>query len=196
MARTAAGVGKSDIGKLASLVSTRGIVGGVLFGLVFGFLLQKGGVGTYHILIGQLLFQDWTVAKIMVSAITVGMAGIFTLHRFGKVNLHIKPTKLGANAIGGLIFGCGFALIGYCPGTAASALGQGSWDALFGMGGLVVGSWFYAEMSGFMKKTIERWGSLGTLTFFDIIPLPATAVVALAITFLVAILVGLEFLTL
>ena len=106
------------------------LLAGVIFGLAFGFLLQKGGVGKFNILIGQLLLQDWTVAKIMLTAIVVGMVGVFALHHFAKVNLHIKPTRIGANIIGGLLFGAGFALMGYCPGTAAAALGQGSWDAL------------------------------------------------------------------
>ena len=34
---------------------------GLLFGLAFGFLLQKGGVAKYHILIGVLLLEDFTV---------------------------------------------------------------------------------------------------------------------------------------
>ncbi|MGK7864831.1 DUF6691 family protein [Falsiroseomonas sp. E2-1-a4] len=149
----------------AATLKGRTIIQGVVFGFAFGFLLQKGGVGTYHILIGQLLFQDWTVVKIMVSAIIVGMVGVFALHHFGMAKLHIKPTRLGSNILGGLVFGAGFALIGYCPGTAAAALGQGSWDALFGMAGLVVGSWVYAESSGRLKQTVETWGDLGKLTF-------------------------------
>lgn len=135
----------------------------VLFGLAFGFLLQKGGVGKYHILVGQLLLQDFTVIKVMLTAIAVGMVGIFTLHRFAKVNLHIKPTRIGANIIGGLIFGAGFALLGYCPGTAAAALGQGNWDALFGMLGLVLGSYLYALFSARLKTTVEQWGEKGKL---------------------------------
>ena len=185
-------VSKTSIAEPASVAPSKAIVGGVLFGLAFGFLLQKGGVGNYHILIGQLLFQDWTVVKIMITAIVVGMVGIFTLHRFAKVNLHLKPTKLGPNIVGGLIFGFGFALIGYCPGTAASALGQGSWDAIFGMAGLVAGSWVYAEMSGSLKKTIESWGSLGKLTLFDVIPLPRSASIALVAMILIAALAGIE----
>ncbi len=114
-------------------------------GLAFGFLLQKGGAAKFNILIGQLLLQDWTVAKIMLSAIVVGMLGIYPLHAAAKVNLHLKPTRLGPQIIGGLVFGAGFALIGYCPGTAAAALGQGNFDALFGMTGLVIGSYLYAE---------------------------------------------------
>lgn len=160
-------VKKSKVGKPQLISPTHAIVGGLIFGFVFGFLLQKGGVGTYHILIGQLLFQDWTVVKIMATAVVVGMVGIFTLHHFAKVNLHIKPTKLGPNVLGGLLFGVGFALIGYCPGTVAAALGQGSWDAFFAMAGLVAGSWIYAEASGFLKKTVDTWGSLGKLTLYD-----------------------------
>ncbi len=151
------------------VASPKKLVAGALFGLIFGFLLQKGGVGKFHILIGQLLLQDWTVVKIMLTAIVVGMPGIFLLHHFAKVNLHIKPTKIAANVIGGLIFGVGFALIGYCPGTAAAALGQGNWDALFGMAGLVAGSWVFAEMSGFLKKTVDKWGAKGKILLPDLV---------------------------
>ena len=94
---------------------------GFLFGIVFGFLLQKGGVAKYHILLGVLLLEDFTVIKVMLSAIIVGMLGIFTLHGLGLVELHIKPTRYAANIFGGLLFGVGFALIGYCPGTGTAA---------------------------------------------------------------------------
>ncbi len=148
------------------------LITGALSGLVFGFLLQKGGVGKFNVLIGQLLLQDWTVAKIMLTAIVVGMIGVFPLHHFAKVNLHIDPTRIGANIIGGLMFGAGFALMGYCPGTAAAALGQGSWDALFGMAGLIAGSWMFAELSGWTKRTIEKWGDLGKVLLPDLLPVP------------------------
>jgi uncharacterized protein len=145
------------------------LITAVLFGLVFGFLLQKGGVGKFNVLIGQLLLQDFTVVKIMLTAIVVGMIGIFTLHHFGKVNLHLKPTRIGANVIGGLLFGAGFGLLGYCPGTVAAAMGQGSWDALFGMAGLVAGSWVFAEMSGWSKRTVETWGDRGKIQLPDLL---------------------------
>ena len=90
---------------------------GLVFGIVFGFLLQKGGVAKYHILIGVLLLEDFTVIKVMLSAIIVGMVGIFAMHRLGMVELHLKPTRYAANVLGGLVFGVGFALIGYCPGN-------------------------------------------------------------------------------
>ena len=164
------------------------LLAGVVFGLAFGFLLQKGGVGKFNILIGQLLLQDFTVAKVMLTAIVVGMVGVFTLHHFAKVNLHIKPTRIGANIIGGLLFGAGFALMGYCPGTAAAALGQGSWDALFGMVGLVAGSWIFAEFSASLKKTVEKWGDLGKVLLPDLLHVPRGVFVVI---FAVLLTVGL-----
>lgn len=188
-------VKKTSVAERASVSPVTRIVSGIVFGFIFGFLLQKGGVGTYHILMGQLLFQDWTVVKIMLTAIIVGMIGICTLHHFAKVNLHIKPTKLASNIAGGLLFGVGFALVGYCPGTAAAAVGQGSWDALFGMAGLVAGSWLYAEMSGTLKQTVEKMGDFGKLTFYNVLPLPKWAVMVSAVVLLAGFLLVLEIFT-
>ena len=168
------------------------LITGALFGLVFGFLLQKGGVGKFNVLIGQLLLQDWTVAKIMLTAIVVGMIGVFPLHHFAKVNLHIKPTRIGSNIIGGLLFGAGFALVGYCPGTAAAALGQGSWDALFGMAGLIAGSWMFAELSGWTKQTIEKWGTHGKVLLPDLLHFPLGAFVIGFAVLLAALLMLLQ----
>jgi uncharacterized protein len=159
---------------------------GAIFGLAFGFLLQKGGVGKFNVLIGQLLLQDFTVAKIMLTAIVVGMVGVFTLHHYAKVNLHIKPTRIGSNVIGGLSFGAGFALIGYCPGTAAAAIGQGSWDALFGMAGLVAGSWIFAEFSGALKETVQKWGDMGKILVPDLMQAPRGIFVVIVAVILTA----------
>lgn len=167
----------------------------LIAGLIFGFLLQKGGAAKFHILIGQLLVQDWTVAKIMLSAIVVGMLGIYPLHRAAKINLHLKPTRLFANIAGGLVFGAGFAFIGYCPGTAAAALGQGNWDALFGMSGLVLGSYLYAEMSGWLKRGPQKWGYFGKITLPDAIKVPRLPFAIGVALFLAVCLFALEKLT-
>ena len=180
----------------SSVASAPQLMTGVLFGLAFGFLLQKGGVGKFNVLIGQLLLQDFTVAKIMLTAIVVGMTGVLTLHHFGKAKLHIKPTRIGANVIGGLLFGAGFALLGYCPGTAAAALGQGSWDALFGMAGLVVGSWVFAELSAWLKATVEKWGDLGKVMLPDLLRLPRAAFAIGLVVMLISIILLLERFTL
>ncbi len=168
------------------------LIAGTIFGLAFGFLLQKGGAGKFQVLIGQLLLQNWTVAKIMLTAIVVGMIGVFTLNHFAKVNLHIKPTRVGANIIGGLLFGVGFALMGYCPGTAAVAVGQGSWDALFGIAGLIAGSWIFAELSGWTKRTVETWGDFGKVLLPDLLHVPQGVFVAGFATLLTGLLIVLQ----
>jgi uncharacterized membrane protein YedE/YeeE len=163
-----------------------------LFGLAFGFLLQKGGVAKFNVLIGVLLLEDFTVVKVMMSAIIVGMLGIFTLHALGKVKLHIQPTRLGAQILGGLTFGVGFALLAYCPGTGAAALGQGNWDALFGIAGLMAGSYLFAELSEPLSRTVQKWGEKGKLTFPDVLHAPRAAVVLGTALVLTAALVVLE----
>ena len=142
---------------------------GFAFGIAFGFLLQKGGVAKFEVLLGALLLTDFTVMKIMLSAILVGMVGIFGMHRLGLVKLHVKPTRYAANIIGGLIFGVGFALLGYCPGTGAAALGQGNLDAVAGIAGLLVGSYLYAELSRSLGATILAWGNRGGIMLPDLI---------------------------
>ena len=79
---------------------------------MFGFLLQKGGVAKYNVLEGQLLLRDFTVVKVMLTAILVGMVGIYFLQEKAGTKLHIKPTQLAANVLGGLIFGVGFSMAG------------------------------------------------------------------------------------
>ena len=143
-----------------------------VFGLIFGFLLQRGGMGKYEVLMGQLLLTDWAVLKVMVTAILVGMVGVQSMHSRGLVKLHLKPTRLVSNIGGGLLFGAGFALLGYCPGSAAAALGEGHWDALFGMAGLVAGSYLYAEASGTIGRSITKWGEFGNITLPQLFGLP------------------------
>lgn len=137
---------------------------GFFFGVIFGFLLQKGGVAKYEVLIGMLLLEDFTVVKVMTSAVIVGMIGIYALHSAGLVTLHLKPTRYGANALGGIIFGIGFGLAAYCPGTGAAALGQGNVDAIAVLLGLMAGSYVFAEVSGWVARTVNPWGDRGLLT--------------------------------
>ena len=77
---------------------------GLLFGIVFGFLLQKGGVTRYDVIVGQLLLEDFTVVKIMLSAVLTGMIGVHLMKRLGWVRLSPKSGSWSQNVIGGLVF--------------------------------------------------------------------------------------------
>lgn len=135
-------------------------------GFLFGFLLQKGNVTEYNVIVGQLLFQDFTVIKIMVTAMVTGMIGVHLLRDLGLAQLHPKQGSLGMTLVGGLIFGVGFAVLGYCPGTIVAAVAHGKLDALVGgLGGIIVGTGLFAHAFPFLSKTILHKGDFGTATF-------------------------------
>lgn len=168
---------------------------GCLFGIIFGFLLQKGGVAKFDILIGVLLLENFTVIKVMGTAVTVGMAGVYLLERFNLLSLQIKETVLGANVFGGLIFGVGFALLAYCPGTNAAALGQGNLDAITGVVGLVFGSYLFAVSSRAVDSTVGAWGKYGKATLASMLGVSRGAFVIVAVPVFVLGLIALEYMT-
>jgi len=151
--------GKNNTGKRSELIK------GLIFGLFFGFLLQKGGVTKFDVITGQLLLTDFTVLKIMLSAVVTGMTGVYLMKSLGWVKLYPKSGSLGTNITGGLIFGAGFALLGYCPGTLAGAIGNGALDALTGgLAGVLAGAGLFAAVYPKLSKTILKKGDYGDLT--------------------------------
>ncbi len=137
---------------------------GLITGILFGFFLQKGRVLRYDKQIGALRLKDMTIVKFMLSHVLVAMVGIYFLNDLGLVKLSLKPTILGGVVIGGLIFGLGWGLIGYCPGTSAGALGEGRLDALWGIAGMLVGAGIYAETFPYLQRTVLTWGDYGKIT--------------------------------
>jgi uncharacterized membrane protein YedE/YeeE len=137
---------------------------GLVAGILFGFLLQKARVIRYDKQLGALRLIDMTIVKFMLSSILVSMVGIYILLDLGWIALSVKPTILGGNIVGGLIFGVGWGLLGYCPGTAMGALGEGRWDALMGIVGMLVGAALFAEAYPGLRETVLTWGHFGQLT--------------------------------
>jgi hypothetical protein len=137
---------------------------GLITGMVFGFLLQKGRVLRYDRQIGALRLLDMTIVKFMLSSVLVAMVGVYLLKDLGLVKLSVKTTILGGNIIGGLLFGVGWALVGYCPGTAAGALGEGRWDSVWAILGMLAGAAIFAEAYPALKTTVLKWGDLGKVT--------------------------------
>jgi uncharacterized membrane protein YedE/YeeE len=150
------------------------LLGGLLTGLVFGFLLQKGQVARYRVIIGQFLFVDYTVLKIMFTAIVVGAIGVWTMLGLGMIeHLQVKAAQLAANAVGGLIFGVGMATLGYCPGTGVAAMGEGSRHAAVGVLGMIVGAGVFAAAYPALSEGLMKVGDLGKVTFVDLTGVPA-----------------------
>lgn len=142
---------------------------GLITGIMFGFCLQKGEVLRYDKQLGALRLKDMTIIKFMLTTVLISMIGIYFLKDIGLVKLSIKSTVLGGNIIGGLMFGLGWGLLGYCPGTSAGALGEGRWDAVWGIGGMLFGAAIYAEAYPLLKKTVLKWGDFGKITIPEIL---------------------------
>ena len=140
---------------------------GALVGFVFGFLLQRGGVTRYQVILGQFLLKDFTVLKVMGTAIVVGGLGVYGMLQMGMLEatqLHIKTAFVYANLLGGLIFGVGMVVLGYCPGTAVAAIGDGSRHAIPGLMGLIAGAGVYAETHAWVNEHINSKLNLGKAT--------------------------------
>jgi len=160
---------------------------GLLTGLIFGFLLQKGGITNYNVLVNQLLLKDFTVFKVILTAILTGMIGIFFLKSKNLVEFNLKPGSVVSLITGGLIFGLGFGLLGYCPGTLVGAVGEGSLDALIaGVPGIIIGAGLFANVypkfknSFFTKNMIKR---KSLLEYFEINPTLMIIIFSLIIIF-------------
>jgi len=137
---------------------------GAITGILFGFLMQKAQVIRYDRQLAALRLQDMTIVKFMLTTILVAMVGIYLLFDLGLVKLSVKPLILGGNVLGGLIFGIGWGIVGYCPATAMGALGEGRYDSVFALLGMVLGAGIYAEAFPWMKTTVLTWGDFGKIT--------------------------------
>lgn len=137
---------------------------GLVAGILFGFFLQKARVIRYDKQLGALRLIDMTIVKFMLSSTIVSMMGVHILADLGWITLSVKPTILGGNIGGGLIFGAGWGLLGYCPGTAMGALGEGRWDGLIGILGMLVGAALFAEAYPSLRETLLTWGDFGKVT--------------------------------
>jgi uncharacterized protein len=127
-------------------------------GILFGFVLERAGFGDARNLTNIFYFRDMRVLKVMFSAMVTAMLGLIVLSRIGLfdysmlVDYSLLKTYLWPQLVGGILFGLGFVIGGYCPGTSAVGIVSGKLDALVFMLGMVVGIWVFA--AGF-----SAWGS-------------------------------------
>jgi len=119
-----------------------------LIGVLFGFFLEKAGFGSSRKLTGIFYLKDMAVLKVMFTAVVVALIGYHFLESFGLLapnQIYILDTYWGAQIVGGLIFGVGFVVGGWCPGTAFVGLASFKLDALVFIGGTILGSILFAE---------------------------------------------------
>jgi uncharacterized membrane protein YedE/YeeE len=145
------------------------------FGMLFGVLLHRGGVADYNVIVNQFRLRDFTVLKIMLTAIVVGGFGVWTLHGAGHAEYHIKPANMLGVMLGAALFGIGMVLYGYCPGTGVAAIATGSLHALVGFAGMLAGAILYALSYPWVEKHILPVAALGKVRLPEITRTPEWA---------------------
>ena len=156
-----------------STSSTAGLILAAVFGLLFGILLNKGRVTDYNVIVNLFRFRDWTVLKIMLTAIIVGGIGVFVMMSAGWLpEYHIKDTNLLGLILGGVLFGIGMVVYGYCPGTGVAAIATGSLHALVGFVGMLLGGVVYALSYSWVKANILSVGALGKIRIPEATSIP------------------------
>ena len=145
------------------------ILSGLLLGAGFGFVLERAGFGSPCKLTAQFRLTDWSVFKVMFTAIVFTSVGLMILERIDFIqaeNLFVPPALLGAAALGGALVGVGFAVGGYCPGTSVVGFVSGRIDAAIFLLGLLLGTWIFA---GFFDS-VEPLTALGEYARADTLP--------------------------
>lgn len=139
-------------------------------GMAFGFLLQKGGLARYDRIVNVFRFRDMAVMQFLLSALVTAAVGIRALQSFGlAASLPVPATYLAGNLLGGLVFGVGMALSGFCPGTVAAGAGEGRLDYVVPGGmGLLFGALVYGLGYERIMPALTRWGRLGAVTFAEL----------------------------
>ncbi len=165
---------------------------GLITGICFGALLQQGRVLRFEKQVGAMLLKDMTIMKFMMSAILVGMIGIYLLVSMEIVKLSPKPTLLGALIVGGALFGAGWAVMGFCPGTSVGAVGEGRWHALWAIAGMIAGAALYAEAYAHLQKSLLAWGNFGKITLPGVLGMSPWAVIPVVAVVFILVFVFFE----
>jgi uncharacterized membrane protein YedE/YeeE len=152
---------------------------GLITGVVFGFFLQKGRVARFEKQVGALLIRDMTIFKFMLSAIMVGMVGVYILAGAGIISLSHKPMNVGAIVIGGALFGVGWAMMGFCPGTSVAALGEGRIHAIYAIAGMIAGAAVFARLFPVLKETVMAWKNFGKIGLPEVLGLSPWIIIPL-----------------
>jgi uncharacterized membrane protein YedE/YeeE len=160
---------------------------GLVIGMAFGAILQLGGASSYRKIMGSLLLKDMDIIKLILLSIAVGTVGIYALDLVDMANMSIKPTYVLGITVAGLIFGVGFAVAGYCPGTCVVAAAEGKTDAIVTVFGGLAGALIYALVAPWMQGLIgvSNYGKVTFASAFDInglwIAIPFSAILFLLV---------------
>lgn len=166
-----------------------GVASGLLAGVLFGYVLENAGFGSPRKLSAQFRLQDWSVFKVMFTAVLVAAVGLWlarSLEWIAVDSYYIPTPFYWAILAGGLLIGAGFALGGYCPGTSVVGLSGGRLDALVFMAGMVLGTALFANRFSALEGLYYAAEGPGGQTLMDLTGMPEWLILLVLVVFAVA----------
>ncbi len=158
----------------------------LLVGLAMGVLLQRVGASSPALIARNLRLENLSIIKFMATTIAVGTMVVYLAGLWLPMHFDIRPAYVLGVLGGGLVFGVGFAVGGFCPGTCVVGLGEGRKDALFALLGGIFGALVFTLFFDALLAPVVKVMDLGKLTLAGVLHLPALVV---------AVLLGAVFLT-
>ncbi|MFZ7113065.1 MAG: YeeE/YedE thiosulfate transporter family protein [Desulfatiglandales bacterium] len=185
----------STLYSLGLLQSGAGFMVACLIGILSGLFLEQAGFGSSRRLAGVFYFRDMAVLKVLLTTIVVTLVGYHYLVALGwlsEAQVYVLDTYWMAQIVGGLIFGAGFVMGGWCPGTAFVGLASAKLDALVFLIGVILGSILFNEVFPLIRPLYEGLHS-GTLFLYSTMEFSQEAVVLTAclIALIIFVLVSL-----
>ena len=168
-----------------------GLVYALLVGVAMGALIQRVGASSPAMILRSLRLENIAVIKFMATTIAVGSVLVYALGGAVPMHFDIKPTYVIGVAVGGVIFGAGFALSGYCPGTCVVGMGEKRKDALAAFLGGITGGLLFTLVYTLIESPLIKPLNLGKITLASVLGLPplVVAIVLAALFFTVVSLV-------
>lgn len=115
----------------------------LIAGLIFSFLAYKSNLFCSDQILSVGILKNFEAIQILLFALSISSLAFFIEYSLGDAVINVKPFYLVGVIVGGLLFGLGVGMLGYCPGTLEMAIGYGSIDALFGFVGGLAAGYFY-----------------------------------------------------
>lgn len=163
-----------------ALESPAGRAAALGVGLLFGFWLERAGFGSSRKLAAVFARRDFAVVRVMFTAVATAAVGLFVAFQAGIArpeDVHALDVRYGPQIVGGLVFGVGFALGGWCPGTAFVGLASGKLDALIFLAGAAAGGLAHAAARPALEG-LAATGAAGVRTLPEVLGISEGAAVA------------------
>ncbi len=160
---------------------------GLLSGIAFGFVIQRVGATDPDRMTRAHLMLDADIPRFMLAAVALSALGLFGLQAVGVGRTTVLPTSLVATGLAAAIFGIGWGLCGYCPGTTWAAVGEGRMDAVFALAGGLAGSALFAQLHERLIPLLYDPTNVGQLTVTDVVGNHALALVVVLLVMCTAI---------